>query len=259
MKEKRIIQYLILAHWTFFAATTVIDKIVPDVYPLWVGVDFYTLFIKLFASLGLKDPLFASSALAVISFVEIVAFVCYLFSFIQLAKGKDKISEQWFYRGILLSVLLFSLFSIGDQVFGDRFNLLEHGILWIILIVSWAVFKYNSLSDEQAIKFSLSKDIKAGLAVGAVLTLITSFSILNFSKDTFPNKTRAVLGEEVMANVYKFDFPFLGDKFTLENTVKSFEENHPELKVSFIYTGPNELNTKKKTHMLLYVFTEDRQ
>jgi hypothetical protein len=134
MKEKKLIQYLVLIHWTLFSVTTVIDKIVPDVYHLWVGSDFYTLFIKFFASLGLTDPIFATIALAGISFLEIVVFVCFAFSLFNLYKVKDKIAEQWFYRGIGFSILTFSLFSIGDQVFGDRFTLLEHTIFWIILI-----------------------------------------------------------------------------------------------------------------------------
>jgi hypothetical protein len=259
MKEKRLIQYLILLHWTFFYATTVIDKIIPDVYPLWVGVDFYTLFVKFFASLGITDPVFATVALAGISFVEIVAFVCFLFSFFNLFRGNDKISEQWFYRGISYSVLLFSLFSVGDQVFGDRFALLEHGIFWIILIVSWVIFKYNSLKEERLINFSFSKDIKTGLWIGMVLTAVTSYSIIDFSGDTFVNKIKPLEGEEVVEGIYKFDFPFLGDKFTMENTIKAFEVKHPELKVNYIYTGPDELNSKKKTHMLLYVFTEQKK
>ena len=259
MKEKRLIKYFILFYWTFFVATTVIDKIIPDVYPFWVGADFYTLFIKLFASLGLKDPIFATIALAGVSLIEIFAFVCYSFSLFNLFNGKDNRSEQWFYRGILFSVLLFSFFTIGDQVFGDRFTLLEHSIFWIILIVSWAVFKYNSLSGERFLRLTLSKDIKIGLLVGTVLTLATSYSIIDFSKSTYDSKTEPVQGEEVVEDVYKFDFPFLGDKRTLENTIKAFEKEHPELKINYIYTGPDELNTKKKTHMLLYVFTERKE
>lgn len=258
MKEKKIIQYLVLIHWTLFYATTVIDKIIPDVYPLWVGADFYTLFIKFFASLGLTDPIFATVALAGVSFLEIVAFVCFLFSLLNLYNGKDKISEQWFYRGVSFSVLIFSFFSIGDQVFGDRFTLLEHTIFWIILVISWVVYKYYSLTEERIIKFSFSKDIKIGLLAGILLTIITSISLFNFSSDTFANKTNSLEGEEVVEGVYKFDFPFLGDKITMENTLKAFEENNPDLKINYIYTGPDELNSKKKTHMLLYVFTEQK-
>jgi hypothetical protein len=258
MSENKTIQYCILIYWTFFAATTVIDKIIPDVYPLWVGVDFYTLFIKFFASLGLTDPIFATIALAGVSSIEAVAFVCYLLSFFNLYCGKDKVSERWFYRGISCSILLFSFFSIGDQVFGDRFTLLEHGIFWIILVVSWMIYKYNALTEKRHIKFSMTKDIKIGLWVGIVLTMITAYSIFDFSNDTFANKMQPVQGEKVAEGVYKFDFPFLGDKFTMENTIKAFEENNPDLKINYIYTGPDELNSKKKTHMLLYVFTEQK-
>ena len=258
MKEKNSIRYIILIYWTFFTGLTVIDKIIPDVYPYWVGADFYTLFIKLFASLGLTDSIFATIALAVVSALEIFAFICYLFALINQFKSKNKNSEQWFYRGIGLSVLTFSFFSIGDQAFGDRNNLLEHGIFWIILIVSWAVYKYSIQAEERILKFSFSRDIKIGLLVGTLLTVITSYSILDFSKSTFSNKTLPVQSKEVVQGVYKFDFPFLGDKFVWEKTIKAFEENHPELKINYIYTAPNELNTKKKTHMLLYVFTEQK-
>jgi hypothetical protein len=256
MKEKRIIKYFILIYWTLFEGLTVIDKIIPDVYPYWVGADFYTLFIKLFASLGLMDPIFATLSLAGVALAETLIFVCYLFSLINLYKGKDRISEKWFYRGIVFSVLLFSLFSIGDQVFGERFLLLEHSIFWIIVIVSWAIYKYHLPEEESETKFSFSKDIKIGLSAGIVLTIIASYSILDFSKSTFSNKTQPVQGQEVVQGVYKFDIPFLGDKVTVENTIRAFEETHPELKITYIYTGPDELNSKKKTHMLLYVFTE---
>ena len=33
---------------------------------------------------------------------------------------------------------LFALFSIADQTFGDRFQLLEHGLFWLVLLASWA-------------------------------------------------------------------------------------------------------------------------
>lgn len=251
-------QYLIVIHWVFFYATAVVDKIVPDVYPLWVGADFYMLFIKLFASVGLTDPVIATMALAVISCLEIVAFVCFLFCLFNVYRGKAQFAEQWFYRGISFSVLIFSLFSIGDQVFGDRFTLLEHTIFWIILVVSWIAYKYSWQTEERIIRLSFSKDVKTGVWVGAVVLLVTSISIVDFSRKTFANKTEPVQGEEVVDGVYKFDFPFLGDKITMENTIKAFEESHRELKISYIYTGPEELNAKKKTHMLLYVFTEKR-
>ena len=259
MKEKNTIRQMIVIYWMFFTGLTIIDKIIPDVYPLWVGADFYTLFVKLFASLGLKNPIIATISLAGIATLEILAFVFYLFAFINQLKSDNEKSEQWFYRGIGLSAFTFIIFSIGDQVFGDRNNLLEHGIFWISLIVSWTVYKYSLKTEEKIIKISFSKDVKIGLFVGILLIIITGFSIFRFSKITMPNKMQAVEGVEVVKGIYKFDFPFLADKNVLEKTIKTFEKNHPELKITYLYTAPNELHTKMKTHYLLYVFTSPKK
>lgn len=256
MSENKTIRFFILIYWTLFTVMSVLDKIIPDVYPLWVGTDFYTLFVKFFSSIGLTDPLFATIALAGVSLLEIVAFVCYLTSLINLCTGKNNASEHWFYGGISVSVLIFSLFSIGDQVFGDRFTLLEHGVFWIVVLVSWVIYNYNSPLQGKPIIFSFSPELKLGLAIGVVLTIITSCFIFNFSKNTYSNKSKPVGGEEVVEGIYKFDMPFLADKLTMENTIKAFEESHPNLKINYIYTGPDELNSKKKTHIVLYVFTE---
>jgi ABC-type glycerol-3-phosphate transport system substrate-binding protein len=113
-------------------------------------------------------------------------------------------------------------------------------------------------TEERVFNLSFSKDIKIGIVAGSLLTCVAAYSILDFSKSTFSNKILPIDGVEVVSGIYKFDLPFLGDKYGFENTIKAFEEKHPELKINYIYTGPDELNTKKKTHMLLYVFTEER-
>ena len=61
-----------------------------------------------------------------------------------------------------------------------------------------------------------------------------------------------------MAGIYKFDMPFLADRVVFQKTINSFKKNHHDLQVNNIYTGPSELNSKKKTHMLLYLFTEKK-
>ena len=255
MKEKTLTQYFILVYWIFFGGLTVVDKLIPDVYPYWVGADFYTLFVKFFASLGIANPIFATIALAGVSAVEVVVFVCYLLAFYNLYKGKDTGSAQWFFRGVALSVLLFSLFAIGDQVFGDRNQLVEHTIFWISLIVSWIVYKYNVQAEERVINFSFSRGIKTAFLAAIILIAATSYAIFSFSGSSYTNKRAPVPAEKITEGVYKFDFPFLADKITWEKTIEAFKEKHPELKVNYVYTAPDELNSKKKTHMLLYVFT----
>ncbi len=94
-----------------FWGLSVIDKIIPDVHHLWVGKDFFALFIKFFGSLGLKDPLFATIALALISGFEVINFVFYLLSFINFAKRKRST-----YRKMVFSS-----------------NIIFHNFIWIIL------------------------------------------------------------------------------------------------------------------------------
>lgn len=256
MKERNFIRFAILIYWTFFWGLSVLDKIIPDVHINWVGKDFFTLFVKLFESLGIKDPIFATIALGSIAIIETTIFVFYLFSIVNFLKKNTLKSEKWFYRAILASVILFTFFSAGDNVFGDRFQLLEHGLFWMILIASWAIFKYIAYSKEDVIELKFSKSFKIILFIGITLTTITAISILNFSKNTFSNTYSPVNGKEVVEGIYKFDLPFLADREVMQNTVNHFKETHPELEVNYIYTGPSELNSKKKTHVLLYLFTE---
>ncbi len=259
MKEKTIIRFSILIFWTFFWGLSVLDKIIPDVHNLWVGKDFFALFVKFFGSLGLKDPIFPTIALAFVSALEVVNFVFYLLSIVNFSKSKNDLAEKWFFRAVFSSITLFSLFSIADQVFGDRFQLLEHGLFWLILIASWVLYKYISDSDEKSLSLRFSKDVKIAVAIGTIITVVTSLSIMDFSERTFTNVNSPVRGEEVVDGVYKFDFPFLADKLVWEKTINTFKKDHPNLNINYIYTGPSELNSKKKTHMLLYLFTEKRE
>ena len=60
-----------------------------------------------------------------------------------------------------------------------------------------------------------------------------------------------VAGQEVVDGIYKFDFPFLADKRVVWETPSMPSwPSIPNLKVRYIYTGPSELNSKKKTHLL---------
>jgi len=101
-----------------------------------------------------------------------------------------------------------------------------------------------------------NKQLRTALLIGGFITIVTSVSIIDFSNKTFKNVNSPVIGEEVVPGVYKFDFPFLADKRVWEKTINTFKSSHPNLKINYIYTGPSELNSKKKTHLLLYVFTD---
>ena len=87
-----------------FWGLSVVDKIIPDVQHLWVGKDFFALFVKFFGSLGLKDPLFATVALAGVSGLEVLNFMCYVLAMVGFAKGDDQRTEAWFFRGAFASM-----------------------------------------------------------------------------------------------------------------------------------------------------------
>jgi len=258
MKEQAVIRFSILVFWTFFWGLSVMDKIIPDVHFLWVGKDFFALFVKFFGSLGIKDSIVATIALAGVSSLEAVNFILYGVAFYNFLKGNSMGAEKWFFRAILTSITLFALFSIADQVFGDRFQLLEHGLFWLILVASWLVFKHGGTEQEKSLAVKNSPAFKWALALGVLMTVGAAGSILRFSSDTFAAADTPVQGVEVAEGLYKFDFPFLADKIVWEKTINAFKEGHPALKVKYIYTGPSELNSKKKTHVLVYVFTETR-
>ena len=256
MTERRLLRLAILVFWTLFWGLSVTDKIIPDVQHLWVGKDFFALFIKFFASLGLKDPLFATAALALVSGLEAINFGLYLAALISFRKGDAAVTDRWFFRGDP------GLHGAVQPVLHRR-----PGVRRPVPASSSTGCSGSSCSPpgscsgtfrwRTARHSALPLLPRPGWVVGGlVLTLATVATLWRFSDATFHQVEAPVAGQEVVDGVYKFDFPFLADKVVWENTVNAFMAEHPELKVRYIYTGPSELNSKKKTHLLLYVFTE---
>ncbi len=259
MNAPRLLRSCIVGFWTLFWGLSFVDKVVPDVHPFWVGKDFFALFVKFFASLGLKDPLFATVALAGVSGLEALSFVLYLIAALHEVRQDQDRANTWFFRAVSASLTLFALFSIADQIFGDRFQLLEHGLFWLVLLASWGMFRMlPEQAAGEAPRFMATPRARWALGAGATLTLLATWSIRLFSHDTMHLAATPVEAVEVVEHVWKFDFPFLADKDTWESTIDAFRTRHPELDITYIYTGPSELNTKKKTHLILYVFSREK-
>jgi len=198
-------------------------------------------------------------ALAGISGLEALSLVLYLIAAVQVVRQDQGRANTWFFRAVSASMTLFALFSIADQTFGDRFQLLEHGLFWLVLLASWGMFRMlPEQPDGEVPRFMATSGARWALGIGTTLTLLAAWSIRSFSGDTMDLATAPVEAVEVVEHVWKFDFPFLADKDTWEATVEAFRTRHPELDITYIYTGPSELNTKKKTHLLLYVFTREK-
>jgi len=138
--ENWIIRFGIILFWTLFWGLNFIDKLLPAGF-LWVGRERTEQFTSYFLSIGLSNPLFAETTLMIISIFELVAFVFMVTSLFYFFRNQEKAHQALFW-GIFTSLLIFSFFTIGDQVFGNRTELLEHSIYWISLVISWFIFRY---------------------------------------------------------------------------------------------------------------------
>ena len=151
---------------------------------LWVGRDRFAQFQKFFTSAGLTSPVIADIALIVAAGLEVFAFVFFAGSLIHFIKKNQSSSRSWFFVGIVFTLLTFTIFSIGDHIFGDRFELLEHTLFWFITLLSWVIFIKLDVSDSLELNVS-NKQVVGALAsvLALVLLLVCQFSAI--MKTTF--------------------------------------------------------------------------
>ena len=121
----------------------IIDKIIGGSLFLWVGRDRFAQFQKFFASAGLESPLIADFALVIAAGLEVFAFVFFTGALIHFFRKNIESSRSWFLIGTCFTLVTFTIFSIGDHVFGDRFELLEHLILVFILIYMVGIYSFG--------------------------------------------------------------------------------------------------------------------
>jgi len=146
--ESKVIQFGIIIFWFLFWLFNVIDKFIGDSTFFWVGKDRLAQFIKYFSSIGIENPSVAFAFLVFVSIAEIIALVLVAGALWQLTRGNEQKTHQFFFWGIFFGLVIFSFFAIGDQIFGDRHELLEHTTYWVALIVSWGAYKYFPKSDN---------------------------------------------------------------------------------------------------------------
>ena len=139
-QENHIIHLGIVVFWLLFWLFNVIDKVISGTVFLWVGNDRYAQFMKYFSSIGIDNTAVAGTVLLFVSFVEFAALVFFTFALWHIVRGDKKKSRDAVFFGILVSISLFSFFTIGDQIFGDRSELLEHSTYWILLVISWFLY-----------------------------------------------------------------------------------------------------------------------
>ena len=106
----------ILLYWTLFWLFNVVDKVVGGAHFLWVGRDRFAQFQKYFASAGLSAPWIADAGLVVAAALEIFALLFCTGALIHFVKRREDLARNWFLVGVLLTMITFTFFSIGDHL-----------------------------------------------------------------------------------------------------------------------------------------------
>ena len=144
-KEGKIIQLGIIIFWSIFWMLNFIDKIIPNEVYLWSGKDRMAQFVTYFNSIGLGQSFFPQTSYIIISLAELLAFILALLALISFLNKESKRCRSYLFWSFLTGLSIFSIFTIGDQVFGDRTELLEHSTYWLAIIISWFIYTINDL------------------------------------------------------------------------------------------------------------------
>lgn len=253
-----IIRFSILAYWSIFWLFNVIDKLIGGSMFLWVGRDRFAQFQKFFASAGLDSPLIADAALIVAAALEVFAFVFFSGALIHFLWKRTSDARSWFFVGIIFTLITFTVFSIGDHIFGDRFELLEHTLFWFITLCSWLIFNKLEVKGENNLHLSTGQKLSA-IIIALFLVCTTSLSIFNYNENFFHRRTSVLESVEVGKNLYKVSFPFLGGSKVFEGTIAKFKLEHPAKRIIQIYTVPTPLKLKKADSLIFYIVTEEKE
>ena len=206
----------------------------------------------------MDSPLIADAALIIAAGLEVFAFVFFTGALFHFLRKKGDLARSWFFVGIIFTLITFTVFSIGDHVFGDRFELLEHTLFWFLTLFSWITFiRLNKKNSTEEIALGKKQLIFTSL-VAIILVSITSISIFSYNTNHFSRRTDALQTEKVGENIYKVSFPFLGGSTVFEKSIAKFKTEHPSKAINHIYTVPNKLRLKKADGLIFYILTNDK-
>lgn len=253
---------VILVFWTCFWLFNVVDKAIGGSTFLWVGRDRFAQFQKYFASAGLESPLIADAALYVAAALEVFALVFFAGALWNFVARRVNEARSWCFIGIVITLVTFTFFSIGDHLFGDRFELLEHTLFWFVTLASWGVYvrlgRKGSQSLEHTLRSGRSKWGRSVAALAGALVVVTTASVFKYNTDFFYRRTAALEAEPVGEDLFKVAFPFLGGSQVFEATLANFKRAHPDKSIDHIYTAPNPLRLKKADGLIFYIATKNR-
>jgi hypothetical protein len=256
---KDLVKYFILIYWILFWLFNVIDKIIGGAHFLFVGKDRFAQVERFFDSIGLDNPIFANIALIITAALEIFALVFFTGALYHLKRKDRDATRSWFFIGISLTLTTFIYFSIGDQIFGDHFELLEHALFWFITLLSWIVF--NRTDKIPTIdKLSVGKKQLFAFAIFTIVIVAVTFTAIFWHNHTsFVERTQAVDAVKITDNKFKIKFPFLAGSKAFENSMRKFKQDNPNLKISYLYTAPAPLRLAESDGLIIYIQTESTE
>ena len=256
---KYLIRLVILLYWSLYWLFNALDKVIGGSQFLWVGRDRFALFERFFASAGWGSPALADGALIVVAALEIFAFLFFAGALLYLLLKKPPLARSWFVVGITLTLSIFTIFSIGDQIFGDHAELLEHALYWMLGLFSWVIFIHaEKFSSSQHIAISQQQLIFSGLLFTGI-ALAANVSIFRHENNSFYERKAGVLAVREGDNLYKCTFPFLAGSTSFEKTLELFNAQHPGKKIIQVYTVPTELREEQADALIIYLTTADKK
>lgn len=253
---KDFIRYFILIYWSLFWLLNVIDKIIGGAHFLFVGKDRFAQIERFFDSLGLENPIYANAVLILTAGLETFALVFFVGALYHFKKKNADSARSWFFIGIGLTLATFTYFSIGDQVFGDHAELLEHALFWFIALLSWIIF----IRIDKIQLFDNFSIGKKQLIVSSVFVFVIAFAstlaIFRHNQTSFIERTQAVEAVKIGEDKYKIEFPFLAGSAAFENSIALFKESYPGLSIDYIYTVPNPMRLGQSDGLIIYIQTD---
>lgn len=257
--EGRIIKFGIVIFWTMFWLFNVVDKFIGGSIFLFVGKDRFAQVAKFFFSLGVENPIIPLGALAIGTILEIAAFVLLAGALWALLRRNDERARTLFFWGTFAGLALFSFFAIGDQIFGDRFELLEHTLFWIAIVISWGAYIYFPREElpSRSLGALSSKKLLGITFIILLISLAAVFTMATSSLREFSETPRVVQPKELGQGVYSFELPFLSKRNVWENSLTEFINKHPELRITAIQTIPSELKSTAD-NVVIFVITEKK-
>lgn len=255
---KDLVKYIILIYWVLFWLLNIVDKVIGGAHFLFVGKDRFAQIERYFDSIGLGNPIFANTALVITAGLETFAFVFFAGALFHFIKKNTETTRSWFFIGIILTLSTYTFFSIGDQFFGDHFELLEHGLFWFIALLSWIIFiRIDKIQIFD--NFSIpKKQFTTGIIISLLIVGIASSSIFYHNHTSFIERTQAVNAEKISDNKYKIQFPFLAGSKAFENSIKKFKEDNPTLRITYLYTAPAPLRLGESDGLIIYIQTQTK-